>query len=88
MPSSPLDISISSPSINSVVLLINSSLLFVSNSSFKFFNNFIDNNKLFVEFFFVIAFAIKNKKKKKNKEKEKEEENKKIRDIKKKVNKY
>ena len=41
----------------------------------------------FIELFLSEAFARKNKKKKKDKEKEKEKENKKIRDIKKKVNK-
>ena len=80
MLSSPLDISISSPSIDKIALLANLSLSLAFSSFFKSLRNFLDIIKSFAEFFNSEVFAIKNKKKK-DKEREKEE------DIKKKVNK-
>ena len=82
--SSPLDIFISSPSIDKIISLINSFLSFIFNSFFESFRDFLDNIDLFIVFFFSEAFINKNKKKKKDKEKEKEEENENIKDIKKK----
>ena len=91
VPSSPLDISISSSSIDDVISLASSSLSFAFNSLFKSFENLLDNVDTFIKLFFSEAFVIKNKEKKRDKEEKKkekkEEEEEEIRDIKKKENK-